>query len=137
VEFWSVLAEDTGRQVHTSLVAGPVAARCSGAELAAALNALLGNVFAHTPDGTPFAVSLDHRPGGGVRIVVSDGGPGFSVDDPVERGRSGGTSTGLGLDIARRVAESAGGRLSVGRSELGGAAVTLDVAAAEPGSDLP
>jgi signal transduction histidine kinase len=136
VEFWSVLAEDTGRQFHTSLVAGPVAARCSDAELAAALDALLGNVFAHTRDGTPFAVSLDHRPGGGVRIVVSDGGPGFSVDNPVERGRSGGTSTGLGLDIARRVAESAGGSLSVGPSELGGAAVTLDLAATEPG-DLP
>jgi signal transduction histidine kinase len=135
VEFWSVLAEDTGRQFHTSLVAGPVAARCSDAELAAALDALLGNVFAHTRDGTPFAVSLDHRPGGGVRIVVSDGGPGFSVDNPVERGRSGGTSTGLGLDIARRVAESAGGSLSVGPSELGGAAVTLDLAT-EPG-DLP
>lgn len=135
VEFWSVLAEDTGRQVNTSLVPGPVAARCADGELAAALDALLGNVFAHTPDGTPFAVSLDHRPGGGVRIVVSDGGPGFSVADPVERGRSGGTSTGLGLDIARRVAESAGGRLSVGRSELGGAAVTLDVAAAESDGD--
>jgi signal transduction histidine kinase len=58
------------------------------------------------------------------------------VDDPVERGRSGGTSTGLGLDIARRVAESAGGGLSVGRSDLGGAAVTLDVAADEPDGDL-
>ena len=136
VECWSVLAEDTGREVHTSLAAGPVAARCSDAELAAALDALLGNVFAHTPDGAPVAVSLVHRPGGGVRIVVSDGGPGFSVDDPVERGRSGGTSTGLGLDIARRLAESAGGGLSVGRSDLGGAAVTLDVAEAEPAGDL-
>ncbi|HEX5995442.1 MAG TPA: HAMP domain-containing sensor histidine kinase [Jiangellales bacterium] len=131
VGFWSALAEDTGREVHTSLVPSPVQARCAAADLAAALDALLGNVFAHTPDGTPFAVSLDHRPGDGVRIVVSDGGPGFSVEDPVARGRSGGRSTGLGLDIARRVAESTGGRLSVGRSELGGAAVTLDLAAGD------
>lgn len=135
VQFWSVLAEDTGREVSTSLAPGAAPARCSPAELAAALDALLGNVFAHTPEGTPFAVSLDRRPGGGVQIVVADGGSGFAVTDPVGRGRSGGASTGLGLDIARRVTESSGGRLTVGRSELGGAAVVLELGAAEPDTD--
>lgn len=131
VEFWSALAEDTGRQVSTSLAPGAVPTRCPTTDLAAALDALLGNIFAHTPDGTPFAVSLEHHSDGVVRIVVSDGGSGFSVVDPVGRGRTGGASTGLGLDIARRVAESSGGRLTVGDSDLGGAAVTLDLGPAD------
>jgi signal transduction histidine kinase len=132
VEFWSVLAEDTGRDVSTSVGPSPAMVRCSPADLAAALDALLGNVFAHTPDGVPFAVSLEREPTGDVRITVADGGSGFAVTDPVGRGRSGGTSTGLGLDIARRVAESSGGRLTVGASELGGAAVILELAGAGP-----
>lgn len=137
VEFWSVLAEDTGRAVRTSIEPGPALVRCSGADLATALDALLGNVFAHTPDGAPFAVSLERGPGETVRITIADGGGGFTVADPVGRGRSGGASTGLGLDIARRVAESSGGRLAVGRSDLGGAAVVLVLGAAEPDAREP
>lgn len=137
VEFWSALAEDTGREVSMAVASGPAPARCSAAELAAALDALLGNVFAHTPDGTPFAVSLDQVPGAQVRITVADGGSGFSVADPVDRGRSGGASTGLGLDIAQRVAESSGGRLTVGQADLGGAAVVLELGAAAPDAAQP
>src|SRR5690606_13461666 len=58
VQFWSVLAEDTGRTFQSSIGAGPMLVRCPATELASAVDALLGNVFAHTPDGTPFAVSL-------------------------------------------------------------------------------
>ena len=43
----------------------------------------------------------------------------------LRRGSSGAGSTGLGLDIARRVAESAGGDLNIERSALGGAQVQL------------
>lgn len=135
VDFWSVLAEDTGRELRTALSAGPVPVHCAEAELTAALDALLGNVFAHTADGTPFAVSLEERTEGGPVITVADGGAGFGDGDLIERGATGGSSTGLGLDIARRVAESSGGSLSVGRSELGGAAVTLELGPAETKQD--
>lgn len=135
VDFWSVLAEDTGRQVDTALAAGPVWVSCAPGELAAAVDALFGNVFAHTPEGTPFAVALEQRPDCSARIVVADDGGGFTVGDPVGRGRTGGSSTGLGLDIARRVAEASGGRLTVGRSELGGAAVALELG--PPRADAP
>jgi signal transduction histidine kinase len=37
----------------------------------------------------------------------------------VERGRSGGGSTGLGLDIARRTAEASGGALQLSTSGRG------------------
>ncbi len=43
------------------------------------------------------------------------------------RGETGGGSTGLGLDIARRAAESAGGSLAVDRGPGGGARVCLDI----------
>ncbi|HKX72302.1 MAG TPA: ATP-binding protein, partial [Acidimicrobiales bacterium] len=59
-------------------------------------------------------------------LHVDDAGGG--IDDPeavLARGATGAGSTGLGLDIARRAAETAGGALTIGRSPLGGARVTL------------
>jgi signal transduction histidine kinase len=123
--FWSVLAEDEGRRFDVDLPAEPVLVRVAAADLAAALDALLGNVFAHTPDGTPLAVRVGARPEGGAEVAVRDAGPGLP-EDAVERGRSGGGSTGLGLDIARRTAEASGGALRV-RSSPAGATVLLQL----------
>ena len=128
VAFWSVLAEDTDRDVRTDLAAGPLPVAAGRADLEALVDALLGNVFAHTPDGTGFAVRLGPRPGGGARLLVADAGPGLRAGaDVLRRGASGGGSTGLGLDIARRTAEQAGGGLTLGRSAAGGLAVTVDL----------
>jgi signal transduction histidine kinase len=94
-------------------------------DLIAAADALLGNVFLHTAEGTEFAVTL-HAGDGVVAIFFADAGPG--ITDPgaaLQRGRSGRGSTGLGLDIARRVAESTGGELRIDRSALGGAQVQM------------
>ncbi len=92
-------------------------------DLAAALDALLGNVFAHTPDETPFSVTLTPRPSGGALLTVADEGPGFPAS-AAQRGASGGDSTGLGLDIARQVATS----FAVSAGPGGGAVVTLELA---------
>jgi len=128
VAFWSVLAEDTERDVRTDLAAGPLPVAVGRADLEALVDALLGNVFAHTPDGSAFAVRLGPRPGGGARLLVADAGPGLpAATDVLRRGASGGGSTGLGLDIARRTAEQAGGGLALGRSSGGGLAVTVDL----------
>ena len=126
VAFWSVLAEDTDRRMDATLAPGPLPVQVAAADLAAAVDALLGNVFAHTADGTAFEVRLERRAGGGASVVVADAGTGFAQAD-VSRGASGAASTGLGLDIARRVAESAGGAFTTGRSAAGGAEVTLDL----------
>jgi signal transduction histidine kinase len=64
VEFWSVLSAETGRDVEVDLAAGPLPVRLGRGDLAACIDALLGNVFAHTPDGTGFAVRLASLPGG-------------------------------------------------------------------------
>lgn len=121
VRFWSVLAEDQGREVSISLPDGPLPVAVGAEELAACVDALLGNVFAHTPEGVSMSVRLRPRPPGAL-LTVEDSGPGF---EPalLERGNSGGGSTGLGLDIARRTAESAGGGLTISRSRDGGARV--------------
>jgi len=94
----------------------------SGDDLAAALDALLGNVFAHTPDGTGMSVDVRARDGGGALVRVADAGPGLDAAS-IERGRSGGGSTGLGLDIARRTAEASGGGMQVASSRYGTAVV--------------
>jgi len=128
VTFWSVLAEDTGRAVTVDLAAGPLPVALGGDDLTACVDALLGNVFAHTPDGTAFAVRLEPREPGGARLTVSDEGPGLP-DAALGRGVSGKGSTGLGLDIARRAAASSGGELRLGRSPSGGAEITAEFGA--------
>ncbi|WP_405096514.1 sensor histidine kinase [Micromonospora sp. NBC_01412] len=126
VAFWSVLAEDTGREVRCDLDPGPLPVGVPADELAAALDALLGNVFAHTPDGTAFTVRLA-RDADGVVLTVSDEGPGMPAAT-VRRGASPAGSTGLGLDIARRAAEAGGGRLELRTAPGGGAEVRLRLA---------
>ncbi|WP_433726751.1 sensor histidine kinase [Actinoplanes sp. CA-051413] len=127
VAFWTVLAEDTDREVRRELPSAPLPVALPADDLAAALDALLGNVFAHTPDGTALAVSLTERPGGGAVLTVDDSGPGFPAE-ALRRGSSGSGSTGLGLDIARRAAEAGGGTLQVGTAPGGGARVRLELA---------
>jgi signal transduction histidine kinase len=116
--FWAVLAQDEDRPMRVDSPDGPVPVRVAAADLAAAVDALLGNVFAHTPPGTAVSVTVRARANGGAEVVVADRGQGF---DPAAsgRGRSGGGSTGLGLDIARRTAEASGGAMRVTSSATG------------------
>ena len=123
--FWRPLAEDTERRMTVDVTARQVRVRVSREDLATCADILLGNVFAHTPDGAGCAIRLSEREPGGAWLVVSDEGPGFPPSAPTERGRSGTGSTGLGLDIARRIAESSGGSLMIGRSACGGGVVTV------------
>ncbi|MBK3579122.1 HAMP domain-containing histidine kinase [Streptomyces sp. MBT65] len=127
MRFWSALAEDEGRKVRVAGVERPVRIPVARADLVAALDALLGNVFRHTPEGTAFAVDV-HNSEDAVIVLVSDAGSG--IRDPeaaMARGRGSGSagSTGLGLDIVRRLAESTGGDVRIGSSMLGGTEVRI------------
>jgi signal transduction histidine kinase len=130
LDYWAALAEEQHRTVAASIVPGPVVVPIAVDELRAMVDALVGNVFAHTPEATALQVALTITDGA-AQLTIEDAGPGFPDASVLRRGASGGSGTGLGLDIARRTAESAGGFLVVARSgELGGAAaaVTLPLA---------
>ena len=131
-EFWSALAEDQGRPCHLTGADRPVLVPVPRSDLAAAADALIGNIFKHTAEGTAFAVTL-HRGEGIVLVLVADAGPGIA--DPgaaLRRGSSSAGSTGLGLDIGRRVAESTGGGLKIDTSALGGAQVQMRLRTGSP-----
>ncbi|WP_027944131.1 HAMP domain-containing sensor histidine kinase [Amycolatopsis taiwanensis] len=130
--FWSVLAQDQDRHSTMDIVPGPVPVAVGRTELAACLDALLGNIFAHTPESTSYAIRLSVPAGGGALLVVEDTGPGFTVDAPVSRGTSGAGSTGLGLDIARRTARASGGTFTVAQAHPHGARIVLKLG--PPGS---
>jgi signal transduction histidine kinase len=66
-----------------------------------------------------------------LRIVIEDNGTGLKVSpeaalDPFYTTKRG-KRTGLGLSLFRAAAEQAGGRLTLGDSELGGVAVTAEM----------
>jgi signal transduction histidine kinase len=122
VAFWQALAEDQGRTMRVAVPGVRVPVRVADEDLADVVDVLIDNVFAHTPDGTPFEVTLSvvaHR----VTLAVADGGPGISEEGRQDRPGS----TGLGLDIARRVAEGSGGELLVQSSAAGGTRVELSL----------
>ncbi|TPQ22642.1 sensor histidine kinase [Streptomyces sporangiiformans] len=123
--FWLPLAEDQDRAVEIDTPPGPLHVPVPTDELAAVLDALIGNVLDHTPQGTGFRVTV-RTAGGPAELLVEDEGPGFTHGGgphPTVRGTSGAGSTGLGLDIARRTAEEAGGTFTA--ESAPGARVTL------------
>ena len=94
------------------------------------LENVLDNATSFSPPGAPVEIELEIR-GGLARIRVLDHGPGipaahrerifdrffsYRPDDP----RAGRSHSGLGLSIARAIAENAGGGLEVGNRSGGG-----------------
>jgi signal transduction histidine kinase len=117
-EFWGALAQDEDRPWHCETANGDLTVPVGEERLSVVLDALLGNVLSHTDPPAWCHISVA-RERGNVCIRIDDGGPGFDAA-AIARGRSGGGSTGLGLDIARRTAEAAGGSLNIGGSGRGG-----------------
>ncbi len=125
-DFWLPLASEQGREVATEVSGEPVVVGIPIDDTAAMVDALLENVLSHTPEGTPLRVSSGME-GGFAVLVVEDGGQGLASPTVAERGASHADSTGLGLDIVRRTAQSAGGVMKIGSSQLGGARIEVAV----------
>jgi signal transduction histidine kinase len=125
VGFWAALAEDEGRPLHLSVSDDRHAVALHHDDLIALIDALLENVFAHTPEKTAVEVKVEAGRSGRSRLVIADRGPGLSELE-IARGFSR-TSTGLGLDIVRRAAQAARGSLTLANREGGGALVTVEL----------
>ena len=121
VAFWSILATEQGRHCSLAVPPGRQPIAVSQSELEVCLDALISNVFTHTAAGVAFSVQVVGGSGRSWTLIVQDAGAGLPGNAVPVRGASGGSGTGLGLDIVRRTAEGSGGRLSVGRSPDGGA----------------
>jgi signal transduction histidine kinase len=123
--FWSVLAASQGRPFSLDVRAGDAIVPVSAAELGAALDVILDNVFKHTEPGTRLTLSV-RSDAQTVRVTVADAGPGLPDLKLARRGRSSTGSTGIGMDVARRTAEHAGGGLELAPGLDGtGLSVTL------------
>jgi signal transduction histidine kinase len=129
--FWATLAEQQDRRCLVEVTTEQAPVDLPEDELAAVVDALVGNVFRHTAPGTDFAVRLV-RAAQVVLLTVEDAGPGIpDPDDALVRGASA-ASTGLGLDIARRAAAATRGAVEIGRSPMGGARVSVTFGLASP-----
>lgn len=125
MSFWSAHAEDQQRPCEVDLPCEPTPVLLSQEALGAVVDALLGNIFQHTPPHTAMIVAVV-RHAGWITLVVEDAGPG--ITDPeaaLHRGISGSGSTGLGLDIARTAAEATGGTIHIERGRLDGTRIRL------------
>jgi len=122
--FWAVLAEEQGRAMKLAIGEPGIMVPASAEAVEAIVDALIGNVFAHTAPGTAFWVSVG-LDGGRPWLEVSDGGPGFPSSGVARRGVSGAGSTGLGLDIVRRTAEQVQGSMEMNDRPGGGAVIRV------------
>jgi len=125
--YWLPLLEAQDRHTELDLPQTSPLVPMAADDLADTLDALLVNVISYTAPGAPVAVRVVTH-ARWVTVAVEDGGPG--ILDPnraLARGLSTGGSTGLGLDIARNCARSAGGSLHIERSTWDGVRVRLRV----------
>jgi signal transduction histidine kinase len=112
-------------------------ALCDPERVAQIMRILLDNAIRHTPAGTHVTVRAD-RSNGAAGFTVADAGPGLpdgSRAKVFERFYTGDAArgAGLGLAIARELAERMDGRLRV-RSQPGGTAFTLELPAGGNGA---
>jgi two-component system, OmpR family, sensor kinase len=128
-EFHPQLAEH-GTELHLEVPAEGPSARCDRERVAQIMRILLDNALRHTPEGTDVTVRA-HRDNGAAELTVADTGPGLPAgarSKVFERFYTGDAArgAGLGLAIARELAERMDGRLLL-ETERGSTAFTLEL----------
>lgn len=106
----------------------------AGRDLVTVLGNLIDNAFDAVAERPERRVRVELYDAAGPRIAVADSGPGWSEDEAV-RALARGWSTkaegrGVGLALVEQIARRAGGAVTLGRSDLGGAEVRVRLPAA-------
>jgi signal transduction histidine kinase len=138
-DLFSVRREDVPVSVLVAGIEGADVATPAGlavhgdpVRLRQVLDNLVDNARRHAEHVSVRAAAAGDR----VQITVADDGPGVAPGlDVFAPGTSGADSTGLGLYVARRIAEAHGGTLEVAPARGGGAAFTLDLPSASRARD--
>ena len=130
-------AAEAGRDVTVDPPAADLAVVADRDRVRQVLGAFLDNALRHTPAGGRVVLAGRAAAGGAVRLEVRDTGPGIAAEDlprifdrlyqadPARDRRTG--SSGLGLAIARALAEAQGGRVGAGTAPEGGALVWMEL----------
>ena len=124
-------AHDAPVELHTGRE--PIEVECDPERVAQVMRILLDNAFVHTPTGTSIRVSAE-RANGHVTLEVADSGLGIRdstmphIFEPFYTSADGSRGAGLGLAIARELAERMQGELTV-RSSPGRTAFRLTLPA--------
>jgi two-component system, OmpR family, sensor kinase len=111
-------AAQHGSELRLELHSSPIEIECDPERVAQVVRILLDNALMHTPAGTGVIVSAA-RENGQVRLEVSDSGLGIRrqtmphIFEPFFTSSDGAQGAGLGLAIARELAERMDGELSV------------------------
>ena len=110
--FWQIVAAAQDRELKVDCPTDlEIIVNSPDSEILTALDNLVQNVLTHTSPGTGFNVKVTQNP---PSLTVSDEGAGLSSPNVFDRGASTGESSGLGLDIVRRIAETSGGDVRIG-----------------------
>ena len=128
--FWSPLAEDQGRHFDCRLPDDPVHVAVEAEDLRDVVDILVDNVFAHTPESTPFSVTLTQGPR--PLLTVRDRGPGITRAPADEQPAPRQGFTGLGLQIARRTVAGFSGDLTTTTAPGEGTRIQVWLPAAAP-----
>ena len=125
----AVVRHETELELH---LPSRVQALCDRERVAQIMRILLDNALRHTPEGTHVTVSAERR-NGAAALTVADEGPGLPDEQHVfDRFYTGDATrgAGLGLAIARELAERMDGSLGTAKSTAG-ASFTLRLPAQE------
>jgi two-component system, OmpR family, sensor kinase len=127
-------AEAAGVELRVEPAPGPLVASVDPDRIRQALDDLVDNAFRHGASGGTIVLAAV-RNGDGVRVSVQDDGPGYPqsmLDEPDADGER----AGLGLEVARAIAEGHGGRLVLENVAGRGARATVMVPGDGPQAPL-
>jgi signal transduction histidine kinase len=133
VELVQARARQQGVEVQVRAPQVPVPADVDGDQVGKVLVNLFLNALDVMPGGGRLEVDVDSVPPAGVRLEVTDTGPGIPAEvadrlfTPFTSTKP--TGTGLGLSISRRIIEEHGGRITANNRAAGGAGFTITLPA--------